>query len=196
MAAHQQGRTMSEKNGAVAQTGESDLSVGQLAKRFGLSRSTLLYYDSIGLLHPSGRSEANYRQYTQEDGRRLQLICMYRQIGLSMASIGKILDSPQSGIRAVLETRLLDLSEEIGRLREQQHIIIRMLGDVPPAGRLPVMDKENWVTLLRATGLDDQAMERWHKEFERLSPQLHQEFLQGLGIGSEEIEQIRAWARG
>lgn len=38
--------------------------ISQLAQQFGLSRSTLLYYDRIGLLSPSARSEAGYRQYS------------------------------------------------------------------------------------------------------------------------------------
>src|SRR5574344_1987818 len=45
--------------------------IGQIAKRFALSRSTLLYYDTIGLLSPSGRSQANYRLYTDNDVRRM-----------------------------------------------------------------------------------------------------------------------------
>jgi len=35
--------------------------ITELARKHGLSRSTLLYYDRIGLLTPSGRSEAGYR---------------------------------------------------------------------------------------------------------------------------------------
>ncbi|MFC1747364.1 MerR family DNA-binding transcriptional regulator [Pseudomonadota bacterium] len=35
--------------------------IGEVSKRFSISRSTLLYYDAIGLLSPSGRSNANYR---------------------------------------------------------------------------------------------------------------------------------------
>jgi hypothetical protein len=53
------------------------------------------------------------------------------------------------------------------------------------------MDKENWVSLLRAAGLDDEAMGKWHAEFEKLSPLLHQEFLEGLGIPNTEIPLIR-----
>jgi DNA-binding transcriptional MerR regulator len=37
--------------------------IGQAAKHANLSRSTLLYYDRIGLLRPSGRSRAGYRLY-------------------------------------------------------------------------------------------------------------------------------------
>ena len=47
------------------------LTVGRLAKRFGLSRSTLLYYDRLGLLCPSGRSGGDYRLYEDADAQRL-----------------------------------------------------------------------------------------------------------------------------
>lgn len=169
--------------------------IGELAKKFGLSRSSLLYYDSIGLLKPSGRSRSNYRQYTGEDRDRLEKICLYRQMGLSMKSIAGILNSPGDGTRDVLEKRLLELGREIGQLREQQRVIIRMLDDEALRERFPVMDKEGWIALLEAAGLDREGMERWHREFERMAPASHQEFLEGLGIPGEEIALIRGHSR-
>ena len=50
------------------------LTISQLARRFGLSRSTLLYYDSIGLLSPSARSDANYRLYSRNDIERMERV--------------------------------------------------------------------------------------------------------------------------
>ena len=47
------------------------LTVSQLARLCGLSRTTLLYYESIGLLPPASRSNANYRRYSAEDLERL-----------------------------------------------------------------------------------------------------------------------------
>ena len=167
------------------------LTIGQLAKQSGLSRSTLLYYDSIGLLRPSGRSRANYRRYTGEDAQRLQSICLYRRIGLPLKTIGEILDSPRNALRDVLEKRLLELGREMDAMREQQQVIIRMLGDDALREGIPVMNRDNWVALLRAAGLDDQAMRKWHTAFEKFSPRLHQEFLEGLGLSDGEIELIR-----
>ena len=54
------------------------------------------------------------------------------------------------------------------------------------------MDKERWVALLKATGLDAEDMMRWHAEFERMAPEAHRDFLASLGIRPEEIESIRA----
>lgn len=53
---------------------------------------------------------------------------------------------------------------------------------------------EEWIARFRACGLDDAAMERWHREFERRAPLDHQEFLRGLGISENEISRIRAWS--
>jgi MerR family transcriptional regulator, thiopeptide resistance regulator len=38
-------------------------------------------------------------------------------------------------------------------------------------------------------------MLKWHREFEKLSPLLHQEFLEGLGITGDETALIRQWSR-
>jgi len=175
------------------------LTIGRLAAQCGLSRSTLLYYDSIGLLPPSGRSRANYRLYSGRDIERLQLISMYRQMGLSMSTIREILESGQCQMWRILEKRLAALGKEIASLREQQHVIIRMLGDSSLRRHIPVMDKDSWIQILRAAGLDDQGMLDWHREFERFSPELHQEFLRGLGISAEKtilIRQLSAPAEG
>ena len=57
-------------------------SISALAREQGLSRSTLLYYDRIGLLRPQSRSEANYRYYGEEQRQRQRL----RQIGALRAA--------------------------------------------------------------------------------------------------------------
>ncbi len=171
------------------------MTVGQLAKQAGLSRSTLLYYDSIGLLRPTGRSRANYRRYTEEDARRLEKIRLYRQMGLSTTLVAEILAAPKSGVRDILEKRLWELGKEIGRLREQQEVIIRILQDNSLRGRLSFLSKDDWVALFRSAGLDDEGMETWHREFEKLSPHSHQEFLEGLGIPAAEIDLIRKASR-
>ena len=61
--------------------------VTELARQFGLSRSTLLYYDRIGLLSPSERSRANYRRYSASDRERLATICSLRRTGLDIGGI-------------------------------------------------------------------------------------------------------------
>ena len=97
------------------------LTVSQLARLCGLSRTTLLYYESIGLLAPAGRSESNYRRYTTEQLERLRGICAYRDAGLRLSDIRQLLDEPSNAASTVLQRRLLELDREIETLREHQN---------------------------------------------------------------------------
>ena len=65
--------------------------IGALIKRFKLSRSTLLYYDKIGLLTPSARSDAGYRLYTDNDLKRMEQIALYKEAGLALEAIAQLL---------------------------------------------------------------------------------------------------------
>lgn len=171
------------------------LSVSHLGRRFGLSRSALLYYDRIGLLSPSGRSRAGYRVYDERDAKRLEAICRYREVGLGLAQIRELLDGATGRAGALLEARLDQLNAEIDRLREQQRIIVRLLANPAKLRRARAIDKAGWVAILRAAGLDDEAMHRWHVEFERMAPKAHHDFLESLGLAAAEIARIRRWSR-
>jgi len=169
--------------------------VGRLAKRFGLSRSTLLYYDSIGLLPPAGRSESNYRIYGEAACRRLELICQYREVGLPLAEIREILGRPRGKTAKILARRLEELNREIHRCREQQRVVVQLLRSQQALKRSRSMTKAAWVGVLKASGLTDEDMSRWHAEFERRAPEAHRDFLESLGIPAREIKSIRARAR-
>ncbi len=55
--------------------------------------------------------------------------------------------------------------------------------------------KERWVSIMRAAGLNDEDMHNWHIQFETMEPEAHLEFLESLGIKSDEIKKIRDWSR-
>lgn len=50
---------------------------------------------------------------------------------------------------------------------------------------------EEWTARFRAIGLDDAAMEKWHRLFEQENPEGHQSFLEWLGLPAERITAIR-----
>lgn len=170
--------------------------IGHLVKNFALSRSTLLYYDKIGLLTPSGRSEANYRMYTEQDVKKMQLIELYKDAGLSLNDIARLLQHDTANAsRDILEQRLLQLNHDINALRAQQQVLVGLLGETSNLVQSKVMTKEQWTAILRASGMNDQDMRNWHIEFEMSMPQAHEDFLQSLGIDELERATIRAWKR-
>ena len=63
-------------------------------------------------------------------------------------------------------------------------------------GRMKMISKEKWVSIMRSAGFTEDDMRRWHREFEKAAPEDHQEFLEFLHIGKEEIATIRQWSRG
>lgn len=165
--------------------------VGALARRHGLARSTLLYYDRIGLLRPPARSAAGYRRYGPEEERRLELICRYRRAGLTLAAIAQALDGPSGALSRALEARLAELDSEIEALHGQVRLIAGLLQRPELLRRASVIDKRTWVGLLTASGMSEEEMHRWHADFERTAPDKHLRFLELLGLPAAEIAAIR-----
>lgn len=169
--------------------------VSKLARSCGLSRSTLLYYESIGLLKQPPRTGGNYRAYDDKDLRRLQQICVYRSAGVRLADIREILDRPESDASSILKRRLVELDAEIEGIRDHQKAIIRLLKVKTSLRRQKMITKDKWVSIMKAAGFSEADMHRWHAEFEKAAPNEHQEFLQFLNIPAEEIHSIRQWSR-
>lgn len=168
--------------------------ITELARMFGLARSTLLYYDRIGLLSPSGRSGANYRRYSEADRQRLESIRSLRRAGVAVDGIRAILASAGDDTTAVLRRRLDEIGAEIRALGTQQRLLAGMLHLQGEGGPQSAPDKEMFVAMLRAAGMDEAAMRRLHTEFERNEPEAHHAFLLSLGISEQEAREIRAWS--
>ena len=171
------------------------LTIGQVAKKYSLSRSTLIYYDSKGILKPSGRSISNYRLYSENDLKLVERIILFRSAGLSIESIQHILGNKHGQVEIALEKRLSKINKEIQALRTQQNLILQLIGNDRLSTNARIMDKDTWVAVLDKAGLDDNGKRKWHQEFEAIAPEAHQDFLESIGIESEEIDSIRKWSR-
>jgi DNA-binding transcriptional MerR regulator len=69
-------------------------SIEQVAARTGLTKRTLRYYEEVGLLPPTDRTEGNYRRYSEDDVARLERIKNLRELlGFSLADIRKLLEA-------------------------------------------------------------------------------------------------------
>src|SRR6266851_6914953 len=80
----------------VAQAREQagTFTIEQVAVQTGLTKRTLRYYEEVGLLPPTGRTEGNYRRYTQDDIQYLERIKNLRNLlGFSLTDIRAILEA-------------------------------------------------------------------------------------------------------
>jgi MerR family transcriptional regulator, thiopeptide resistance regulator len=172
------------------------LTISALAKKAGLSRSALLYYDRLGLLKPLKRSCARYRLYSPVETERLEQICFFRQMGIPLKEMKKMLDpSGGNASEKILRRRLRFLGREIANLHKQQRCILEILKQKPLRQGVEMINKERWVEIMQAAGLNEQDRRNWHVQFEKMEPEAHQEFLESLGIQTAEINKIREWSR-
>jgi MerR family transcriptional regulator, thiopeptide resistance regulator len=112
-------------------TSEAGRRVGELATASGLTVRTLHYYEEIGLLVASERTEGGHRLYSDSDVERLYRICLLRRLGLPLAEIGRALDDPAWSLHASMATHLQDLERRLevtARLRGRLAHLIRTIG--------------------------------------------------------------------
>ncbi len=93
----------------------SKYTTGEIAKLCGVSVRTVQYYDTRGILTPSELTEGGRRLYSEDDLKRMKIICFLRDTGISINSIGELLseDNPGSVISVLLEQQEQLLREEI-----------------------------------------------------------------------------------
>jgi DNA-binding transcriptional MerR regulator len=75
----------------------NEYTVGEVARLAHVSVRTLHHYDDIGLLAPSGRTAAGYRQYSEADLRRLRQVLFYRQLDFGLDEIAEMLADAGAG---------------------------------------------------------------------------------------------------
>ena len=99
----------------------SKYTTGEIAKLCGVSVRTVQYYDTRGILTPSELSEGGRRLYSEDDFKRMKIICFLRDAGISNNSIGELLsgDDPGSVISVLLEQQEQLLHEEVKERQAQ-----------------------------------------------------------------------------
>ena len=97
----------------------SKYTTGEIAKLCGVSVRTVQYYDSRNILVPSELSEGGRRLYSEDDLKRMRIICFLREAGLPINSISELFaeEHPEKVITILLDQQEQTLREE---LEEQQ----------------------------------------------------------------------------
>ncbi|HEY0752545.1 MAG TPA: MerR family transcriptional regulator [Ktedonobacteraceae bacterium] len=95
--------------------------IEQVAARTGLTKRTLRYYEEVGLLPPTGRTEGNYRRYSDEDVQRLERIKNLRDLlGFSLADIHTILEAEEE--RQQIKMAYSQETEASGKIAQLAHV--------------------------------------------------------------------------
>ena len=91
------------------------LSIGELSGRTGVPASTLRYYDDLGLVRPAARA-AGRRRYAASAVRDVGVILFFREIGFSLAEIGRFMAGERQGRREMIDHKLAELTEQQHRI--------------------------------------------------------------------------------
>lgn len=83
------------------------LKIGQVARRASIGVETLRFYETRGLVRPSGRTASGYRYYDSTIFKRLEFIQKSQAIGFSLSEIARIIDEASRGKRPCKEVRRL-----------------------------------------------------------------------------------------
>ena len=105
--------------------------VGELSRLTGVTVRALRYYDEIGLVPPSARSDAGYRLYGDRDVLRLQQVLVLRELGVPLDEIGPAIDGDRAALlrkhrdalvdkRARLDQMLAAVDQALGALEKGQ----------------------------------------------------------------------------
>ncbi len=89
----------------------------QVCAALHVTRKTLFYYDRIGLLKPL-EHQVNSKLYSEEQLETLKRILTYRDAGLSIQEIRKLLEE-DSDHASIMEDALKRLQEEEAQLQRQ-----------------------------------------------------------------------------
>ena len=103
----------------------SHYTTGEIAKLTGVSVRTVQYYDARGILVPSELSEGGRRLYTEDDLKRMHIICFLRDAGLPINSIAALFaeKNPKGIISMLLAEQETLLREELSERREKLDLI-------------------------------------------------------------------------
>ncbi|MET8339205.1 HEAT repeat domain-containing protein [Streptosporangium canum] len=122
--------------------------IGDVARQSGVSARMLRHYDSLGLVRPTGRTGAGYREYSSEDIRRIFHIESLRSLGLSLRDVSRALDDPGFTPSELVDDLIRQTRERIAGERELL-TRLRRIGATEPASWEDVLQI---VALLQSLG--------------------------------------------
>ncbi|MBV7274740.1 MerR family transcriptional regulator [Clostridium sp. PL3] len=132
--------------------------ISEFAKRAGVTVKTLLYYDKIGLLKPSQKSDSGYRIYSEKDFLKLQQITTLKFIGLSLKEINKILSEAGENLESIIYIQKKALEEKKKHLESVITVFNKAENQIKGNGFLEV---EQLIDIIRITNMENKVKERF-----------------------------------
>jgi MerR family copper efflux transcriptional regulator len=137
--------------GAISDSVRQDelMTVGELARRTGLSIKAVRQYEALGLIYSAGRSESNYRLFDESALWCAHVIATLRSLGLTIKEIDQLGDAYLSGPDEPLGAQLAALLERAERRIDDRIAELEAL-----RGRIGAYRSEHAAALAGRSGAD------------------------------------------
>lgn len=96
------------------------------SEKTGLTKRAIKYYESEGLINPSKKCENNYREYSEVDIIKLNLIGALRVLDIPTVAIKKVIDGNKS-MEEIMQEALQKVDKDIDNLKKSRQIILNIL---------------------------------------------------------------------
>ncbi|MGF1909506.1 MerR family transcriptional regulator [Vibrio kasasachensis] len=136
--------------------------ISELGEQVGLSRTTLLYYEKLGLINGK-RMSNGYRAYSEMDLQRLRLIQQLQSGGLTLKECKACLEAKVE--RSLLVERLDQLDQEIAQKQQSRDLLAALLGE--------------------------KSLNDWHEMLDRVAPDAHIDWLIKQGFSETDAQRLR-----
>lgn len=155
-----------------------EYSINELSKLAGVSARTLRYYDEIGLLKPAYINDAGYRFYTSDEVDVLQQILFYRERGLELKTIERIIHEKDFDMLAAMEDHLLELENEKARTEALIETVKKTIEHMKGERQMSDMEKFQ--------AFRDEAAEKYGEE------EVNESYMKISGLSAEEEQKWNA----
>ena len=161
----------------------SQYTTGEMAKQCGITVRTVQFYDQRGILVPSALTEGGRRLYSEEDLKKMKIICFLRDTGLSLDTIGKLLkeEDPGSVIAVLLGQQEQALREEISERHEKLDRLAELKNGLKTVPSFSIETIGDIATVMESK--------------KKLGAMHRNMLLTGLPLGALQIASILLWVR-
>lgn len=137
------------------------LRVGEAARALGVSVRTLHHWDETGLVSPEARTGSGYRLYSRADIARLQQVLVYREVGMPLEQISRVLASPGADEAEHLRRQRDLLLTRIARLEEMVSSVDTLLERNMTHNELTPEEQAGALGSVWTDPYHDEAEEKW-----------------------------------
>ncbi|WBW98109.1 MerR family transcriptional regulator [Oceanirhabdus sp. W0125-5] len=109
------------------------MNVKSVSEKTGLTRRAIKYYEKEGLINPKKNEENNYREFTNEDITKLNLIAALRMLDIPIPNIKEVIQG-EKPLNIIMKKTLNDIEKNIQELQKNKsiinHLLDKSIGDI------------------------------------------------------------------